>query len=105
MFCLRCLNPFWCQQSLNKHQKYRNEHEAVKIELPKKGTMLKFGNYHRSEKVPFVVYADFESYIKPLDTSEPNPEGSYTKQYEKHEPSSFCYYINILMRRYINQRK
>ena len=30
-FCLRCLNPFWCQQSLNKHQEYCNEHEGVKI--------------------------------------------------------------------------
>ena len=41
----------------------------------------------------FVVYADFESYIKPLDTCEPNPENSYTKQYQKHEPSKFCYHI------------
>ena len=92
-FCLRCLNPFGCQESLNKHQEYGNEHEVVKIELPKEETMLKFENYHGSEKVPFVVYADFESYIKPLDTCESNPEGSYTKQYQKHEPSSLCYYI------------
>ena len=56
-FCLRCLNPFWCQQSLNKHQEYCTEHEGVKTDLPKEGTMLKFENYHRSEKVPFVVYA------------------------------------------------
>ena len=49
-FCLRCLNPFWCQESLNKHQEYCSEYEAVKIELPEKGTMLKFKNYHRSEK-------------------------------------------------------
>ena len=57
--------------------------------------MLKFKNYHKSEKVPFIVYADFESYmyIKPLHSCEPNPKSSYTKQYQKHEPSSFCYYI------------
>ena len=24
---------------------------------------------------------------------EPNDEKSYTKQYQKHKPSSFCYYI------------
>ena len=92
-FCLRCLNLFWCQESLNKHQEYCNEYEAVKIELLEEGTMLKYKNYHRSEKVPFIVYADFESYIKPLQSCEPNPESSYTKQYKKHEPSSFCYYI------------
>ena len=38
-FCLRCLNPFWCQEALDKHKEYCNEYEAVKIELPKKGTM------------------------------------------------------------------
>ena len=62
-FCLRCFNPFWCQEALNKHKEYCNEYEAVKIELPKKGTMLVFKNYHRLEKVPFLIYADFESFI------------------------------------------
>ena len=55
--------------------------------------MLEFKNYHRLEKVPFIVYADFECYIKPIQSCDPNPELSYTKQYQKHEPSSFCYYI------------
>ena len=92
-FCLRCLNPFRCEKSLSKHKEYCDEYEAVKIELPKKCTMLEFKNYHRSEKVPFIVYADFECYIKPMQSCDPNPESSYTKQYQKHEPSSFCYYI------------
>ena len=35
-FCLRCLNPFWCQEALDKHKEYCNEYKAVKIELPKK---------------------------------------------------------------------
>ena len=96
-FCLRCLNPFWCQKALDKHKEYCNEYEAVKIELPKKGTMLDFKNYYRLEKVPFLVYADFESFIKPLDTCDLNPEGSYTKHYQKYEPSSFCYYIKCFI--------
>ena len=28
-----------------------------------------------------------------MQSCEPNPESSYTKQYQKYEPSSFCYYI------------
>ena len=55
--------------------------------------MLKYKNYHRSEKVPFIVYADLECYIKSMQSCDSNPESSYTKQYQKHEPSSFCYYI------------
>ena len=55
--------------------------------------MLKFKNYHRSEKVPFIVYADFECFIKPVQSCDADDTSSYTKQYQKHEPSSFCYYI------------
>ena len=44
-------------------------------------------------RVPFVVYADFESFIKPIDTCQPNPNTSYTNKYQKHVPSSFCYFI------------
>ena len=28
-----------------------------------------------------------------MQSCEPNPESIYTKQYQNHEPSSFCYYI------------
>ena len=40
-------------------------------------------------RVPFVVYAESEK----LDTTQPNLKQSYTKQYQKHTPSGFCYYI------------
>ena len=92
-FCLRCLNSFWTYKSLNKHLEYCGNHEAVKINMPEKGTMLKFKNYHRGEKVPFIIYADFESCIKSIHTCDQNPENSYTKQYQKHKPISFYYYI------------
>ena len=43
--------------------------------------------------VPFIVFADFESFIKPIDTCQPNLKGSYINKYPKHTPSSFCYYV------------
>ena len=43
---------------------------------------------------PNIVYADFESFIPQLSTCQPNPDKSYTKQYQKHIPSGFCYHIN-----------
>ena len=92
-FCKRCLNPFNTQKALDKHEEYCSNHGAVKINMPKKGTMLKFKNYHKGEKVPFIIYADFESCIKSIHTCDLNPENSYTKQYQKHEPISFYYYI------------
>ena len=78
-FCKRCLNPFNSQKALDKHEEYCGNHEAVKINMPEKGTMLKFKNYHRGEKVPFVIYADFESCIKSIHPCDLNPKSSYTK--------------------------
>ena len=44
-------------------------------------------------RVPFIVYADFESFTPQLPTCQPNPDNSCTKQYQKHIPSRFCYHI------------
>ena len=92
-FCLRCLNPFWCQEALRKHEEYCGEHESVKIELPKEGMMLKFEKYYKGDKVPFIIYADIEALIKPIQGCTPDSQNSYTNKYQKHEPISFSYYI------------
>ena len=44
-------------------------------------------------RVPFIVYADFEFFTPQLSTFQPNPDNSYTKQYQKRIPSRFCYHI------------
>ena len=61
--------------------------------MPKEGSILKFKSFFRKMRVPFAVYADFECSTEKLDTTQPNPKQSYTKQYQKHTPSGFCYYI------------
>ncbi|XP_065681443.1 uncharacterized protein LOC136095123 [Hydra vulgaris] len=92
-FCRNCLQAFSTEESLSKHKLYCDTYDSVQIELPEPNTMIEFTNYNRSMRVPFVVYADFESFIKPVNTCTPNPNKSYTKQYQRHTPSSFCYYI------------
>ena len=44
-------------------------------------------------RVPFIVYADLESFTPQLSACQPNPDNSYPKQYQKHIPSGFCYHI------------
>ena len=92
-FCLNCLNGFDTPEKLEKHKEYCSEEESVKINMPPPDSFIKFKNYLYSERAPFVIYADFESLLKPLDTCEPNPNKSYTHKYNKHEPVSFVYYI------------
>ncbi|XP_065662924.1 selenoprotein V-like [Hydra vulgaris] len=81
------------RESLSNHKSYCETHDSVRIELPPPNSTMQFTNHNKSMRVPFVVYADFESFIKQIDTCEPNPNESYTKQYQKHIPSSFCYCI------------
>ena len=91
--CDNCLNPFPKEESLNKHKEYCDTNECIKINMPKKGSVLKFKNYRNSEMVPFIIYADIESLLEPIQSCEPNPRGSYTEKYQKHKPISFSYYI------------
>ena len=91
--CLNCFNSFNSPKTLKKHKDYCYENESVKILMPQ-GTFLRFKNFLHSEKAPFAIYADFESLIKPMDNCDPDPNKSYTKKYQKHEPISFSYYIN-----------
>ena len=44
-------------------------------------------------RVPFIVYDDFESFTPQLSTCQPNPDKCFTKRYQKHTPSGFCYHI------------
>ena len=92
-FCLNCFNSFKSPDSLDKHKEYCYNNECVKISMPPPNTFLRFKNFRYSEKAPFAIYADFESLIKPMDNCNPDPNKSYTKKYQKHEPISFCYYI------------
>ena len=92
-FCLNCFNSFNSPETLETHKEYCYENESVKTLMPPPGTYLRFKNFLHSEKAPFVIYADFECKIIRMDNCDPDPNKSYTKKYQKHEPVSFCYYI------------
>ena len=44
-------------------------------------------------RVPFAVYAEFKSIVKPIVNCEPSDEKSFTSQFQKHVPCGFCYKI------------
>ena len=53
------------------------------IKIPKKGEYVKFKNFVRKIKSPFMIYADFESILVPEDNRKQNPNESYTNKYKK----------------------
>ena len=72
---------------------YCNTSECIKTIMPEKGSKIIFKNHWRSEKVPFIIYADMESILKPIEKCDSDPNRKYTQKYQKHEPISFSYYI------------
>ena len=101
-FCYRCLNSFISVKSLDKHKEYCQNNEAVKIEMPMfkddEGKFLGpkyiyFKNFYKKQRVPFVVYADFECFTEKIDTCQPKDTKSFTNRYQKHRPSGYSYLI------------
>ena len=111
--CKYCCNSFQLEESLQEHEEYCSKQKAVGVRMPKKGTMLSFKNHHRKMRVPFVVYADFEAITVPILTCSQSDDKSYTKQYQKHTPCGYSYYIKCfddeifppVLRRYTIEEK
>ena len=91
--CKKCFSHFTKEELLDKHITYCSNNATAVVEMPKPNTMLYFKNYYKQLPFPFVVYADFECFTKPMNTCSPNPKESYNYNYQKHEPSGFCFYV------------
>ena len=57
--------------------------------------ILEFNQYQKSDKAPFIIYADLEIYGKKTDGYKKNPENSSTTKVSEHIPSSFSMSKNI----------
>ena len=91
--CKRCLCHFKVKESFDKHSQYCKNNKIVAVKMPKKGSSIYFKNYKKKFPVPFVIYADFECFTKPVLNCVPDPSKSYDVDYQKHEPSGFCFYL------------
>lgn len=102
--CDGCLLAFYSNEQLVNHQK--NDCSHVVVELPNhaktktnwfgeqiSSDKLIFDKYQRQLKLPFVVYADFEAFLNPIASCDPDSTKSYTNNIQKHEMYSFGYYI------------
>ena len=62
--------------------------------MPEKGkNILKFNNFHKQQKVPFVIYADFEAITEKISGCEPNNDKSYAEAYQKHIDCGYGYKV------------
>ena len=91
-FCLNCLQGFHSETSRDKHFEYCKDNEAVRTEMPKEGLFVEFHDGQNQFKVPFTMYADFESIPKPKEGPSTSPDKPYTKEINPRTPSGFCVY-------------
>ena len=92
-FCMNCLQGFTQELSRDQHQAYCEDNESV--EMPKQGSTVEFKDGQNQFKVPFIMYADFESILEPMGSvapGSPDPDQPYTNEINQHTPSGWCVY-------------
>ena len=89
-FCTNCLQGFAEQHSRDEHYAYCKSNESVRIEMPTKHPIVEYSNGQHQFKVPFVMYADFESILEPIQGAINNPNVSSTRGVNVHTPSGWC---------------
>ena len=74
-YCLNCLHSFRTEIKLKSHKKACENKGFCGIVMPfENGNALKFNQYMKSKKMPYIIYADIESMIKKIDGCSNNPE-------------------------------
>ena len=91
-FCRNCLNHFSLEK-LAIHQESCLAFDAVKIEMPEEGHIMKFGNFNKKMEFPFVIYGDFEAKLEKVATAFPSPKNSFTQKIQEHKPISFALHL------------
>ena len=94
-FCSNCLQSFTLESSRDEHQVYCEDNETVSVEMPSKGSMVEFYDGQSQFKVPFMMYADFEAILEPIQGPSPDPEEPYTSKVNQHIPSGWCVYSKL----------
>ena len=91
-FCTNCLQGFSQESSRDQHHVYCEDNKSVRVEMPKQGSTVEFKDGQNQFKVPPIMYADFESMLEPIESSDSNPNQPYTNEVSQHTPSRWCVY-------------
>ncbi|KAF4519569.1 hypothetical protein B566_EDAN004776 [Ephemera danica] len=102
LMCKRCLSHHYNEEALAVHKKHCATFPIAKVELPQTRVgedgqpikpIIQFKNVEHSEKVPIVIYVDFESYLPKVQGCTNNPEKSSTTVVQEHVPISYGFYV------------
>ena len=89
-FCMNCLQGFKEECSRNEHIGYCKNNELVRIEMPYRIPIVEHSDGQFQFKIPFIMYADFESILKLIQGPGNNPRILKTRGINVHVPSGWC---------------
>ena len=85
-----CLQGFKYAASRDNHYQYCRSNESVRIEMPTRNPIVEYSKGQHQFQVPFIMYADFESILEPIDGPSNDPNQSSTRGVNAHKPSGWC---------------
>ena len=78
-YCLSCLYSFRTKNKLESHKKVcEKKKKKIFVTLQCLLKTLAFNQYQKSDKAPFVIYADLECLIEKINECKSNPENLFT---------------------------
>ena len=108
-YCTNCLNGFESEIIRDEHYEYCRSKDSVRVEMPTKNPIVKYTDGQYQFKVPFVIYADFESILVPVSGAANNPEMSSTRGINGvvnvHQPCGWCMYSKFAYGKVTNPLK
>ena len=97
-YCMNCLIGFRKASARDKHYEYCSSNGHVKVDMPTEKEKICNGQYQFM--LPFMLYADFESILRPVDewymnrmnriNAERKGKASYAEKINTHVPSGWC---------------
>ena len=90
LYCLNCLHSFRTENKLESHKRACENKDFCNVIVSSEGTkILEFNQNQKSDKAPFIIYADLECIIEKTDGYKNNPESSSTTKVSENIPSGF----------------
>ena len=105
-FCQLCLHACASQVILDKHLETCRLHGAQRIKMPDDDNkILQFKKIEAQERLPFIIYADFESILEQKETVDRDSTRSWTENYLTHIPCSFAMHTISTDKRFYSEPK
>ena len=80
-YCLNYLHSCRTKNKLELHKKVCENKNFGNVIMPSEGTnILEFNKHQKSDKAPFIIYADLEFITEKIDGCKNNLENSYTQK-------------------------